>query len=212
MTILLIGNKTDLVEKRQVTTEEGKQFADRNGLLFLETSAKTSFNVDEAFLKTARGIFTKIQSGELDNNVMTGKALAGPGGPGYKATGSTGRGGTTSSNSNSNASSNSNGRGNNKTGEKGGCCGDSWKKEKQKKTKNKQKTKNKKIQLFPPFFSPVWREMRNGGKYENNLNTVPEQIFCFYCGMRIFDPSSSRKKTSIQVKKFFLDKKNRTEN
>ena len=126
MTILLIGNKTDLVEKRQVTTEEGKQFADRNGLLFLETSAKTSFNVDEAFLKTARGIFTKIQSGELDNNVMTGKALAGPGGPGYKATGSTGRGGTTSSNSNSNASSsNSNGRGNNKTGEKGGCCGDS---------------------------------------------------------------------------------------
>ena len=39
--IFLIGNKSDLNESRDVTYEEAKQFADENGLLFIETSAKT---------------------------------------------------------------------------------------------------------------------------------------------------------------------------
>lgn len=85
MTILLIGNKTDLAEKREVSTEEGKQFAAANGLAFIETSAKTNANVDAAFTTTAEAIYKKIQDGTLDASVMTGKALAGPGGPGFKA-------------------------------------------------------------------------------------------------------------------------------
>lgn len=87
MTILLIGNKIDLVEKREVSEDEARGFADKNGLLYIETSAKTAHNVEEAFLETAHAIYKKIQSGQLDANVMTGKALAGPGGPGYKTTG-----------------------------------------------------------------------------------------------------------------------------
>lgn len=39
--IFLIGNKADLDAQRDVTYEEAKQFADENGLLFLEASAKT---------------------------------------------------------------------------------------------------------------------------------------------------------------------------
>ena len=47
--ILLVGNKTDLVDKRVVTTQEGAAFAQNNELAFLETSALDSNNVDLAF-------------------------------------------------------------------------------------------------------------------------------------------------------------------
>ncbi|KAI3435518.1 hypothetical protein D9Q98_001584 [Chlorella vulgaris] len=66
MTIMLIGNKADLAHRRAVTTEEGEQFAKENGLVFLETSAKTAVNVEEAFINTARAIHSKIQSGVFD--------------------------------------------------------------------------------------------------------------------------------------------------
>lgn len=66
MVILLIGNKNDLEHRRAVTTAEGQAFADEHGLLFLETSAKTAFNVETAFLKTAEEIHNKILSGEID--------------------------------------------------------------------------------------------------------------------------------------------------
>lgn len=39
--IFLIGNKADMEESREVTYEEAKQFADANGLLFIECSAAT---------------------------------------------------------------------------------------------------------------------------------------------------------------------------
>jgi len=66
MTIMLIGNKCDLEHRRQVSFDEGKKFADENGLMFLETSAKTAHNVEEAFLKPAQEIYSKIQKGIYD--------------------------------------------------------------------------------------------------------------------------------------------------
>jgi len=66
MVILLIGNKNDLEHRRAVTTAEGQEFADQHGLLFLETSAKTAYNVESAFLKTADSIHSKILSGAID--------------------------------------------------------------------------------------------------------------------------------------------------
>lgn len=45
--IILVGNKIDLEANRQVTREEGETFAQKNGLYFIETSAKTAENVDE---------------------------------------------------------------------------------------------------------------------------------------------------------------------
>jgi Ras-related protein Rab-1A len=50
---LLVGNKSDLDNKRQVDFEEGKAFADQHGIPFLETSAKSSTNVEKSFLTMA---------------------------------------------------------------------------------------------------------------------------------------------------------------
>lgn len=73
MVIMLIGNKTDLDSKRAVTKEEGEAFANDHGLVFMETSAKTSANVEEAFINTAKQIYEKIQKGILDyRNESTG--------------------------------------------------------------------------------------------------------------------------------------------
>ncbi|CDJ58443.1 WD-repeat proein, putative [Eimeria maxima] len=80
MTIILVGNKSDL-ERREVTFQEvsdaagtvavvgaggGQDFARQNNLIFLETSAKTAQNVEEAFILTARKIYENIQAGIYD--------------------------------------------------------------------------------------------------------------------------------------------------
>eukprot|EP00188_Purpureofilum_apyrenoidigerum_P004106 Plantae.Rhodophyta-Purpureofilum_apyrenoidigerum.ctg4491.p1 GENE.Plantae.Rhodophyta-Purpureofilum_apyrenoidigerum.ctg4491~~Plantae.Rhodophyta-Purpureofilum_apyrenoidigerum.ctg4491.p1 ORF type:complete len:209 (+),score=49.61 Plantae.Rhodophyta-Purpureofilum_apyrenoidigerum.ctg4491:242-868(+) len=57
---LLVGNKSDLKSKRVVDTEKGKEFAESNGMKFLETSAKTAENVEEAFLTMTREIFQQV--------------------------------------------------------------------------------------------------------------------------------------------------------
>ncbi|XP_058202421.1 ras-related protein RABB1c-like isoform X1 [Rhododendron vialii] len=66
MSIMLIGNKCDLAHRRAVSTEEGEQFAKEHGLIFMEASAKTAQNVEEAFIKTAATIYKKIQDGVVD--------------------------------------------------------------------------------------------------------------------------------------------------
>ncbi|KAG5407743.1 hypothetical protein IGI04_013862 [Brassica rapa subsp. trilocularis] len=63
---MLIGNKCDLPHKRAVSKEEGEQFAKEHGLLFLEASARTAQNVEEAFIKTAAKILQNIQDGVFD--------------------------------------------------------------------------------------------------------------------------------------------------
>eukprot|EP01117_Protostelium_nocturnum_P020583 TRINITY_DN9337_c0_g1_i1.p1 TRINITY_DN9337_c0_g1~~TRINITY_DN9337_c0_g1_i1.p1 ORF type:complete len:204 (-),score=49.74 TRINITY_DN9337_c0_g1_i1:65-676(-) len=64
--IMLIGNKCDLEEKRQVSKEEGEKFAKDNGIFFIEASAKTDNNVDEAFISTAKEILERSERGELN--------------------------------------------------------------------------------------------------------------------------------------------------
>ena len=57
MTIMLIGNKSDLESRRAVSKEEGEQFAREHNLFYLETSAKTAANVEEVFFFLWVGCF-----------------------------------------------------------------------------------------------------------------------------------------------------------
>lgn len=68
MVIMLIGNKCDLDSRREVRREEGEAFAREHGLIFMETSAKTAANVEEAFINNAKEIYEKIQEGVFDIN------------------------------------------------------------------------------------------------------------------------------------------------
>ncbi|XP_078430780.1 ras-related protein Rab5-like isoform X2 [Wolffia australiana] len=55
MVMVLAGNKTDLeLKSRRVQSEEGRLYAEDNGLLFFETSARTANNVNELFYEIGR--------------------------------------------------------------------------------------------------------------------------------------------------------------
>ncbi len=64
--MVLVGNKSDLEDRRQVNTEEGQELADKYGMLFYETSAKNGTNVEEIFFNSADEIAKKIDQGYYD--------------------------------------------------------------------------------------------------------------------------------------------------
>ncbi|CAG9123911.1 unnamed protein product [Plutella xylostella] len=69
---------SDLESRREVKKEEGEAFAREHGLVFMETSAKTAANVEEAFINTAKEIYEKIQEGVFDINNEANGIKIGP--------------------------------------------------------------------------------------------------------------------------------------
>jgi small GTP-binding protein len=71
--MILVGNKTDLDDSRQVSTHLGQKLATENGnMLFIETSAKSNNNVEQAFKKIAEIALQrqeKMQKDSTDNLV-----------------------------------------------------------------------------------------------------------------------------------------------
>ncbi|KAM8974143.1 ras-related protein Rab-19 [Pelodytes ibericus] len=58
--LMLIGNKSDLLEKRQILFEEACTLAEKHGLLaVLETSAKDARNIEEVFLLMAKELIAR---------------------------------------------------------------------------------------------------------------------------------------------------------
>jgi len=55
--IMLVGNKMDLDERRSVQVRDGRSFARKNGLAFIETSALDATGVDTAFLRILQEIY-----------------------------------------------------------------------------------------------------------------------------------------------------------
>ncbi|MFW9783139.1 MAG: Rab family GTPase [Candidatus Heimdallarchaeota archaeon] len=57
--IVLIGNKKDLEDKIKVPESDGNEFANKNNMEFISTSAKTGSNVEEAFIEITKKILKK---------------------------------------------------------------------------------------------------------------------------------------------------------
>jgi small GTP-binding protein len=64
--LVLIGNKSDLNESREVSYEEGLKFAEKNKMLFFETSAKNGVNIENIFKKSVENISNNIKEGKYD--------------------------------------------------------------------------------------------------------------------------------------------------
>jgi len=72
--MVLCGNKCDLASERQVQTAEGQETAKNFSCPFLETSAKTRTNVDEAFFNLVREIRT-MNAGNTGKPKMSGRGV-----------------------------------------------------------------------------------------------------------------------------------------
>ncbi len=81
---VLVGNKVDLEANRQVTSAEGKALADRNGMLFFETSAKTGAGVEDVFVTATKEIVKKnpgiVVAGKPKNISLTSHSVDKEGG------------------------------------------------------------------------------------------------------------------------------------
>jgi Ras-related protein Rab-11A len=86
VTIILIGNKSDLEELRKVSTEEAQAKAEQYGLAYIETSAFQATNIEKAFNKMIEGkiyiyldIYKKFcknyQEGSNKDEVLNGQNL-----------------------------------------------------------------------------------------------------------------------------------------
>ena len=76
---ILIGNKSDLDDKRVITYNQGKEFADTYGLKFIETSAKKNVNVTEAFETLGKELMNsnvdkKINKDKQNKKISVAKA------------------------------------------------------------------------------------------------------------------------------------------
>ncbi|KAK4440971.1 Ras-related protein RABA5b [Sesamum alatum] len=65
---MLVGNKSDLENIREVSVDEGKSLAEEEGLFFIETSALESTNVNKAFEIVIREIYEKVSRKILNSD------------------------------------------------------------------------------------------------------------------------------------------------
>jgi Ras-related protein Rab-6A len=68
--IMLVGNKSDLSEKRQVTEEEGEELAQNEGVVFIEASAKEGHNIKTLFRRLATQLPGMENTSKGDNNLL----------------------------------------------------------------------------------------------------------------------------------------------
>uniref|UniRef100_A0A3Q3W243 small monomeric GTPase n=1 Tax=Mola mola TaxID=94237 RepID=A0A3Q3W243_MOLML len=71
--LLLVGNKSDLEERRQVSADEAAAKAAEWGVQYVETSAKTRANVDKVFFDLMREVHKKKMAESKDKNGPSGK-------------------------------------------------------------------------------------------------------------------------------------------
>jgi small GTP-binding protein len=67
ISMIVLGNKSDLVNARAVNFIEASQFCQENNVPLLETSAVSGENIDFAFTKLTKSVLDRLQSGDLQN-------------------------------------------------------------------------------------------------------------------------------------------------
>ena len=78
ISVILIGNKNDLEEEREVTIEEGEMKAKEFGIAFLETSALNGTNIEKAFKTLVEEVYNKCHKefeSVTDVEIMKGKVI-----------------------------------------------------------------------------------------------------------------------------------------
>lgn len=83
---LLVGNKCDMEPKKVVSYDEGKELADQLGIKFLETSAKSSHNVEQAFTLMASEIKARVATNAAKPGIPTAPKPGSAGGKRLDAT------------------------------------------------------------------------------------------------------------------------------
>ena len=66
LVLILVGNKSDLDASREIPKDEAQNFASEHGLIYIETSAKTSENVDVCFTTLAEQVLERIENGKIN--------------------------------------------------------------------------------------------------------------------------------------------------
>ncbi|KAK6466987.1 ras-related protein Rab-11B [Huso huso] len=74
--VMLVGNKSDLAELRAVPVEEAQSFSEKNKLLFIETSALESTNVETAFHNVLAEIYKKVASKQVTRGSISAVSLS----------------------------------------------------------------------------------------------------------------------------------------
>ncbi|KAG0503546.1 hypothetical protein HPP92_003618 [Vanilla planifolia] len=77
--VMLVGNKSDLRHLVAVPTDDGKAFAEKDSLYFMETSALDSTNVENAFAEVLTQIYRIVSKKIIDTNVNVESAVPGKG-------------------------------------------------------------------------------------------------------------------------------------
>ena len=75
-TFIVVGNKSDLEEKREVVFRDVKKECEKEDRLCLETSAKTGDSVDALFQLLTKEILSKIYNGKIEASSLAGKKLS----------------------------------------------------------------------------------------------------------------------------------------
>jgi len=71
---ILVGNKCDLENSRQVRKEEGNEIANKYGIKYIETSAKETTNIEDLFISTAKNLLSKqVSSSGVVKGTQSGK-------------------------------------------------------------------------------------------------------------------------------------------
>ncbi|CAD8089982.1 unnamed protein product [Paramecium sonneborni] len=73
--IIIVGNKIDLEKQRVISEESAKQFCQENDVQYVETSAATGYQVNEAFTQITIQILDLLQQGAIDGEMIKPKFL-----------------------------------------------------------------------------------------------------------------------------------------